>query len=116
MSIYVWTREIELDDTKVARVVLHFHKVGHRRSEPVGIRETKYDGFARVKEFYHPRYDRALLPDETDFRRTLYWNPDVKTNQDGKASISFYNNGSCKAMNVSAETVTTNGAVGVINK
>jgi len=102
------------DATKTVLVIMHLKK--NYQKEVIGIRNTYFDGYAYVKEFFSPRYDRALLPDETDYRRTLYWNPDVKTGKDGKATISFYNNSSCKNMNVSAETVTEKGIIGVLNK
>jgi hypothetical protein len=53
----------------------------------------------------------ATLPDEKDFRRTLYWNPDVKTDSLGRASVSFYNNGVCKKLSISAEGLTNKGTV-----
>ena len=84
--------------------------------EPWGIRNTRFNGYSYEKEFYSPHYDRMILPDEKDYRRTLYWNPDVKTNKDGKASITFYNNSSCKAMHVNAETVTATGLIGTMDK
>ena len=84
--------------------------------EPYGIRNTTFQGYEKVRDFFSPQYDKVLLPDDKDYRRTLYWNPDVKTNKDGKASVSFFNNGSCRKMNVSAETVTENGVIGVYNK
>ncbi len=87
-----------------------------RRNTLVGIRQTKLNGYAYTKEFFHPNYDKALLPDEKDYRRTLYWNPDVKTDSNGKATICFFNNGSCKAMNLSAETVTEKGVIGAMCK
>ncbi|GAB6012560.1 hypothetical protein [Viscerimonas tarda] len=83
---------------------------GRSRREPRGTRQTKYQGFSQALEFYHPDYSIARLPDEKDFRRTLYWNPDVKTDKAGKATISFYNNGSCKELNISAEGLTSEGA------
>jgi len=104
----------QIDANTTVLIILHSKKDFHK--EPMGIRETKYDGYAYVKEFYSPRYDKVLLPDEKDYRRTIYWNPDVKTDQEGKASIIFFNNSTCKTMNVSAETVTTNGILGVLNK
>lgn len=99
---------------KIVIALLHCKKTYHH--EPLGMRETKLAGYAYVKEFFNPRYDRALLPNEKDYRRTLYWNPDVKTDATGKATISFFNNGSCKAMNVSAETVTEKGVIGAMCK
>jgi hypothetical protein len=49
-------------------------------------------GFNKVREFYSPRYDRPgnanKLP---DLRTTVYWNPYLKTDAEGKASFNFFN-------------------------
>jgi len=103
-----------LDPTTTVLIILHSKK--NYQNAPAGIRDTKYDGYAHVKEFYNPRYDKAMLPNEKDYRRTIYWNPDVKTDKTGKATIGFFNNSTCKSINVSAETVTSNGIIGVLNK
>jgi len=84
--------------------------------DPNGIRNTTFAGYSYVKEFFSPQYNKYRLPKENDYRRTLYWNPDVKTDAAGKATISFFNNSSCKAMTVSAETVTANGVIGAYNR
>ena len=97
-------------------IFIYTYKNLRIRTAPVGMRKTKLQGYAYVKEFYSPRYDEVHLPNERDYRRTLYWNPDVKTDENGKASVNFYNNSSCKTITVSAETVTENGAIGVYNK
>ncbi|MDP4270878.1 MAG: hypothetical protein Q8909_12235, partial [Bacteroidota bacterium] len=97
-------------------IFIYTYKDLHLRNSLLGIRQTKFSGYAYIKEFFQPNYEKALLPDEKDYRRTLYWNPDVKTDANGKANISFFNNGSCKAMNVSAETVTERGVIGVMCK
>jgi hypothetical protein len=81
---------------------------------PAGIRKTTFQGYSQVKEFFSPQYDKIVLPDDVDYRRTLYWNPSVRTNKEGKATISFYNNSSCDKMNVCAETVTQNGIIGSV--
>ena len=85
-------------------------------SIPNGVRNTTYSGYSYVKEFYSPQYNKFQRPKDRDYRRTLYWNPNIKTSKDGKAYISFFNNNSCKTMNINAETVTGNGVVGVLNK
>ena len=102
------------DPSRVVIVLIHKNKKNIK--EPTSIRNTYFEGYANVKEFFNPKYDKVILPDEKDYRRTLYWNPDVKTDTNGKATISFYNNGSCKAMNVSAETVTEEGEIGAMYK
>lgn len=97
-------------------VIIVLHRKKNYRPEPQGVRETKYDGYAYTREFYSPQYNYVGLPKEKDYRRTLYWNPNVKTDATGRAIVSFYNNDSCKAMHVSAETVTGNGLIGVFDK
>lgn len=93
-------------------VVIHVY-VDHRlRISPKGIRTTIMEGYSLVKEFYNPSYDRTILPGETDYRRTLYWNPDVRTDSKGQAQISFYNNSTCRQIDISAETITLNGQIG----
>jgi len=79
-----------------------------------GVRKTWLDGYSQVKEFYSPNYN--ILPPEADYRRTLYWNPSVKTDKSGKALIQFYNNSSCKSFSISAETITPQGVTGVLKK
>jgi len=96
-------------------IFIYTYKNFHRRTTPTGIRTTRLDGYVYSKEFYNPNYE-FIQPNKMDYRRTLYWNPDVKTDKDGKASISFYNNSSCKKMNINAETVTENGVIGVLCK
>jgi len=79
-----------------------------------GVRKTWLDGYSQVKEFYSPNY--STLPTETDYRRTLYWNPAVKTDKEGKALIQFYNNSSCRSFSISAETITPQGVMGLLKK
>ena len=80
--------------------------------EPVGVRLTTLQGFSTPHKFYSPNYSEVRLPEESDFRRTLYWNPNIKTNSQGKASVQFFNNSSCKKMSISAETITPEGLPG----
>ena len=69
-----------------------------------GIRQTYYSGYSKIRECYNLRTSDQAVGD-IHYRRTLYWNPDVKTNAKGKASICFYNNGTCRRMNISAEGI-----------
>lgn len=87
----------------------HFTRMGKDKN---GERHTKLQGFSPERQFYMPDYSESLLPDEKDYRRTLYWNPNVKTDSNGEATISFYNSPTCKQMKVSAATVTTDGLMG----
>ncbi len=44
-----------------------------------------------IKEFYYPVYKENETPKErTDFRSTIYWNPNISTNNAGSAEVEFY--------------------------
>jgi len=81
-----------------------------------GLRLTSFDGYAVSREFYSSDYKYELLPDESDFRRTLYWNPNVATDKEGKASVSFYNNSTATDFSINAETMSRDGQFGVFKK
>ena len=72
-----------------------------------GIRYTSFHGFDPVEVFQSEDYDE--MPPMNDFRRTLYWNPNVWTDKDGKAHVEFWNNSICTDMIISAEGVTEEG-------
>ena len=68
----------------------------------------KMKGFSIPDEFYSPDYSKQPLPKE-DYRRTLYWNPNVKLDDNGRATINLYNNSSSSILQVSAEGWTSDG-------
>ena len=78
-----------------------------RKPKPVkGLRTTHIEGYSEVIDFYHPQYNREIIPGEVDYRRTLYWNPCVELDEEGKAKVMFYNNGTCKYPTVNLERFT----------
>lgn len=66
-------------------------------------------GYSQPDEFYSPDYSRQPLPKEGDHRRTLYWNPDVRTDGEGRATVSFFNNATCRTLDISAEGFADDG-------
>ena len=56
-------------------------------------RDRRYviNGFAYPAEFYSPDYSQQQPSQPEDYRRTLYWNPNVRLDQAGEANILFYN-------------------------
>ncbi len=49
-------------------------------------------GLQAPRQFYQPNYDvPAADKPKTDVRATLYWNPNLKLDEEGKATIDFYN-------------------------
>lgn len=80
----------------------------------IGIHLIKYPGFYTAREFYVPRYD--VPADEhnlPDIRTTLYWNPLVIPDNEGKAQISFYASDVASEYKVVMEGISANGQPGV---
>ena len=78
-----------------------------------GTRHTNFIGYSKTETFKMPDYSK--LPPMPDYRRTLYWNPDVKTDSNGEAKIEFYNNSTCRQLVISAEGITKDGRA-VVNR
>ena len=78
-----------------------------RATKQKGVRRTTYQGFNTPSVFKMEDY--SVMPPVEDFRRTIYWKPNVITNQKGKAHIEFYNNSSCTDMYISIEGLDSKG-------
>lgn len=80
---------------------------------PVSVdRYMRLPGFARAAEFYSPDYSkRTPSQDESDYRRTLYWNPYVRLDSNGEARITLYNNSLKAGIIVSAQGQSPSGAL-----
>ena len=68
-----------------------------------------FQGLTQPAEFYEPDYNWEPEPEQTDYRRTVYWNPQVTTDSEGRAHVEFFNNGFSQSLKVSAEGLTPNG-------
>jgi hypothetical protein len=57
-----------------------------------GIVSYSPKGFYKARVFYSPRYDVAKADtDHPDLRTTIYWNPNILKDKDGKSSFEFFN-------------------------
>ena len=72
-----------------------------------GIRRTHFQGFNVPTKFEMDDY--SVMPPMEDFRRTLFWEPNVKTDASGGATVEFFNNSSCKQIYFSVEGFTPQG-------
>jgi len=50
-------------------------------------------------------------PSQLEYRRTLYWNPNLKLDENGEATITFYNNSRTTYLSVEAEGQATDGTL-----
>ena len=66
-------------------------------------------GFNEPADFYQPDYSRYQPGEPTDYRRTLYWNPNAQADEQGRFSFTFYNNSKETRIKMSAAGVTPDG-------
>jgi hypothetical protein len=78
-----------------------------------GVLNYKAIGYYKAREFYSPHYDdpkvNKYMP---DMRSTIYWNPDVLTDENGKAVIAYFNADSPGTYRVVIEGIDADGNLG----
>ncbi|MFH6601930.1 TonB-dependent receptor plug domain-containing protein [Maribacter algicola] len=75
-----------------------------------GIVNFEIPGFYKVREFYTPNYaEHKPEYEKPDYRTTLFWQPNLKIDKDGKTSIDFYTGDSPGSYLVKVEGMTDDG-------
>ncbi|WP_300596581.1 Plug domain-containing protein [Niabella sp.] len=68
-----------------------------------------------ARQFYSPRYtspdEKTIMP---DMRTTVYWNPEIITNQKGEARVSFYTSESTGNYMILVQGINLTGGLGVL--
>lgn len=69
--------------------------------------------YYRARRFYTPKYE-STEPVEvrTDFRQTIFWEPNLMIDKTGEAKITFYNSDDVSTFRATVEGIATNGGVG----
>jgi hypothetical protein len=70
-------------------------------------------GFNKARRFYSPRYDApADTYKQPDLRTTIYWNPYLQTDLNGKTTLDYYNGDGPGTYRVVVEGINTAGELG----
>jgi len=66
------------------------------------------EGYQVTKQFYAPKYDTPETQQliEPDLRSTIFWTPNLETNNEGVGTISFYNHDRITTAKITAEGIT----------
>ncbi|GHT45255.1 hypothetical protein AGMMS49965_22060 [Bacteroidia bacterium] len=100
-------KQVDAEGKLYTPIYIYPYKSYSMRTIP-GTRYTTFEGYSKAKDFYWDRQEREdYVPNVAEHQRTLYWNPDVKTDNQGEAHIHFYNDAFCKKIDISAEGLTT---------
>ena len=89
-------------------VYLYTHRIFSAESNK-GLRRTYFQGFNQASTFKTEDYN--VIPPMADFRRTIWWQPDITTDEQGKAKVEFFNNSTCEEMYISVEGMTLDGKI-----
>lgn len=69
--------------------------------------------FSSNMEFYVPVYQAENSVEvRTDFRKTIYWNPSVQTDENGEATIKYYNSDEVTTFRAIVEGGSSKGLLG----
>lgn len=70
-----------------------------------------YEGLQLQREFYSPQYDSPTeaASRHPDLRNVLFWAPEIRTNKEGKAIISFYTSDETGRYTVRINGLTADG-------
>ena len=94
-----------LEKLRPVSVFVYVHHSFFKKAK--GSRRTYFQGYNVPETFKMEDY--SVLPPMDDFRRTIFWAPSVKTDKNGRATVEFYNNSTCREMYISAECITDDG-------
>ena len=73
---------------------------------------AQQNNFSKVRVFYAPDYSKVDKESQrVDFRKTIYWEPNVQTNKQGKAKVTFYNSDATTVFRMIAEGIGINGQI-----
>ena len=102
-------RRYSQDNQPTVEISLHKLPENQRR---LTYRDRRYvlHGFAYQADFYHPDYKRNPPRDgQKDYRRTLYWNPNLLLDEEGKARVTFFSGSRPAQIQVEAEGMDGEG-------
>ncbi len=69
--------------------------------------------YYRARQFYAPTYDKQEnVETRTDFRNTIYWNPNVEVGYTGKKTLEFYTSDDITSFRTTIEGVGSDGTLG----
>ena len=104
-SLYIVPNHPESESNAV--YIYLYTRIKYTTESNKGLRRTYFDGFNIASTFKMEDY--SVIPPQADFRRTIYWHPNITTNEQGKAKVEFFNNSTCEEMYISVEGMTEDG-------
>jgi hypothetical protein len=69
--------------------------------------------YYRARVFYAPQYEKQeTIETRTDFRNTIYWNPNIEIGYSGRKTIEFYASDDITSFRTTVEAISNDGSIG----
>ncbi|QIL38276.1 hypothetical protein G7074_02655 [Pedobacter sp. HDW13] len=78
------------------------------RGANLNLLNVNLNGYYNARTFYSPNYANPATQSK-DLRTTIFWNPGVKTNENGEATITFHNSDNKSNVRIKADGITDKG-------
>ena len=104
-SLYI----VPSSPSRIETIIYIYTHIRYSTESNKGLRRTYFQGFNQASTFKTEDY--SVIPPMADFRRTIWWQPDITTDAEGKAKVEFFNNSTCEEMYISVEGMTPDGKV-----
>jgi hypothetical protein len=91
-------------------------QTGTKRPAEKGFFTERKIGYAVSREFFNPDYSVTWDSRFKDNRTTLYWNPNIRTDKNGNATIRFFNNDITKKYKITIQGIDKKGDILFIDK
>ena len=115
-----WFQEVELSWDRYYLIDIQIKEdknlLFYGEIRDMGRRVTKVQGYSIPVSFYSPQYPEGPVSGTVDSRRTLYWDPNVITDNEGHARVEFYNNGFTRKFSINATGITASGIPYILNQ
>lgn len=90
-----------------------FNQNGEQDKKKMADRAVIVRKYYRARQFAAPVYKAdENVETRTDFRNTIYWNPDVEIGYTGKKTLEFYASDDITSFRATAEGLGTDGSIG----
>lgn len=99
-----------VSDEYTADATVEFELIPDDGKQPTSRdRRIVIKGINHPVQFYNPDYSTQQPAEPVDHRRTLYWNPNARTDEEGRFTATFYNNSKETRIKVNAAGLTSDG-------
>jgi len=103
--------QVKAGDARMARFMADSISEGAKMIPPAAA------VYYRARQFPTPVYDKTTpVETRTDFRNTIYWNPDVKVDRSGKKTLEFYTSDDITSFRSTVEGIASDGMPGRAEK